>query len=292
MKNNKCLLVLHGPNLNMLGKREPEIYGTLTLETLNTLICRKAEELGISVDCRQSNHEGVLIDLIQEAESKYNGIIFNPGALTHYSIALRDAIAGIAVPTIEVHLSNIYGREDFRHLSVIAPVARGQICGLGHQAYLLALEAFANESTQDQAAWVLEKKINLSREKTRAVRGAIDVAMNDEQEILQATTELLREIILKNNIRKEDAVAVIFSVTADLNAAFPARAARQMGWNDVPLFDVVEIDVPGALPRCIRVLLLFNTNKGLHEMAHVYLKGAIALRKDLQTPDISQNKKG
>lgn len=288
MKKNKSFLVLHGPNLNLLGKREPGIYGTLTLEALNELIYREAEKLGVSVDCHQSNHEGALIDLIQGAEEKYDGIAFNPGALTHYSIALRDAVAVITVPTIEVHLSNIYGREDFRHLSVIAPVALGQISGLGPQGYLLALQALADKSREKPPEERVEGAAgNRPMCKTRAIRGAIDVTSNDEHEILSATAELLQEIVIKNNIKKEDAAGIFFSVTKDLNAIFPAKAARQMGWTDVPLFDVVEIDVPGALPRCIRILLLLNTNKGLHEMVHVYLKGAVALRKDLQAPEYS-----
>ncbi len=288
MKKNKSFLVLHGPNLNLLGKREPGIYGTLTLKALNGLIYREAEKLGVSVDCHQSNHEGALIDLIQEAEAKYDGIVFNPGAFTHYSIALRDAVAAITVPIIEVHLSNIYGREDFRRQSVIAPVALGQISGLGSQGYLLALHALADKNGEKPSEErMLEAAGNRTMYKTRAIRGAIDVASNDEHEILSATAELLQQIAIKNNIKKEDAAAVFFSVTEDLNAVFPAKAARQMGWTDVPLFDVVEIDVPGALPRCIRVLLLLNTNKGLHEMVHVYLKGAVALRKDLQMPEYS-----
>lgn len=283
MNKNKKLLVLHGPNLNLLGKREPEIYGRLTLEELNNLVYREAERLGVSVDCHQSNHEGILIDLIHGAESKYDGIVFNPGAFTHYSIALRDAVAGVTVPTIEVHLSNISSREDFRHRSVIAPVAWGQISGLGPQGYLLAMralvdrekEVFSREGNEETAGKQLISK-------TRAVRGAIDVSSNDENEILEATTELLQEMVTINNINKSDIAAVIFSVTSDLNAVFPAKAARRMGWTDVPLLDVAEIDVPGALPRCIRVLMFLNTDKSLLEIKHVYLKGAAALRKDLR----------
>lgn len=116
----------------------------------------------------------------------------------------------------------------------------------------------------------------------RGIRGAIDVAANDAAEILEATKELLQEMLQKNSLAKDDLGAVIFSMTADLNAVFPAQAARQMGWVYVPLFDTSEIDVPGALPRCIRVLMLINTTKTPREIRHVYLRGAAALREDLQ----------
>lgn len=285
-KNMMRLLVLHGPNLNLLGKRELEIYGTLTLEALNEMIYREAEEIGVAVDCYQSNHEGTLIDLIHGAEGQYAGIVFNPGAFTHYSIALRDALAGIKIPAIEVHLSNIYGREEFRHQSVIAPAARGQISGLGPQSYLLAMRALAQKNSLTFSSEE-ERKNNLTDgrkfgSKARAVRGAIDVHANDEKNILEATTELLQQIVTKNNIVKEDIAAVIFSLTSDLNAVFPAKAARQMGWTDIPLFDTVEIPVPGALPRCIRVLMLVNTNRKAQEIKHIYLRGAAVLRDDLR----------
>ena len=146
-EDNKRLLVLHGPNLNLLGKREPEIYGSLTIKSLNELIYGEAERLGIGVDCYQSNSEGTLIDLIHGAELRYEGIVINAGAFTHYSIALRDALAGVGVPAIEVHLSNIYAREEFRRQSVIAPVVWGQISGLGPQSYLLAMSALVNKDT-------------------------------------------------------------------------------------------------------------------------------------------------
>ena len=135
------VLVLHGPNLNLLGTREPEIYGSATLADINEMLKKRAEEAGISIDFLQSNHEGVLVDAVQAARGKCDYIIFNAAAFTHYSIALRDAIAAVEVPVIEVHISNIHQREAFRHTSVLAPVALGQICGLGVASYLAALEA-------------------------------------------------------------------------------------------------------------------------------------------------------
>lgn len=135
------ILVLHGPNLNLLGTREPEIYGYTTLDDINTMIAARAAEAGIETAFYQSNHEGDLVDAIQQANHKFDFIIFNAAAFTHYSIAIRDAIAAIDVPVIEVHLSNIHQREAFRHTSVLAPVAMGQICGLGVESYLAALEA-------------------------------------------------------------------------------------------------------------------------------------------------------
>ena len=137
----KRILVLHGPNLNMLGRREPEVYGALTLEQLNAELAAQAAKLGVAVECRQTNHEGVLVDMIQAADGAFDCIIINPAAFTHYSIAVRDALAAISTPAIEVHLSNIYRREEFRHHSVTAPVTVGQIAGFGSQGYILALYA-------------------------------------------------------------------------------------------------------------------------------------------------------
>ena len=139
----KKILLLNGPNLNRLGKREPEIYGNKTLKDLEERIVTLGKESSLEVICFQSNHEGELIDKLHEAEDTgIAGIIFNPGAFTHYSYAIRDAIAGINCPVIEVHISNVYERETFRHKSVIAPVSKGQIAGLGLMGYELALEAF------------------------------------------------------------------------------------------------------------------------------------------------------
>ncbi len=138
-------LVLHGPNLNLLGTREKEIYGSITLDELNQIIYDEAKRLKVSVDCFQSNSEGDIINAIHNAPGQYRGIVINPASLTHYSVALRDALSSVDLPAIEVHLSNIYAREEFRHHSVIAPVVLGQISGLGKYSYLLALGALAAE---------------------------------------------------------------------------------------------------------------------------------------------------
>ena len=135
------ILVLHGPNLNLLGQREPGIYGSLTLAEINRLLQAEGQKLQAEVFPLQSNHEGVLVDAIHGALGKHQGIVINAGAYTHTSVALRDAIAAVNLPTVEVHLSNIYRREDFRHHSYIAPVVIGQISGFGAQSYLLGLQA-------------------------------------------------------------------------------------------------------------------------------------------------------
>lgn len=133
------LLLLHGPNLNMLGTREPAIYGATTLEQINRAATDYAHQHGAELHCFQSNHEGALIDFLQAEGSATEGVVINPGALTHYGLSLRDALASLSMPIIEVHISNVYQREAFRHTSVIAPVATGQISGLGWHGYLLAL---------------------------------------------------------------------------------------------------------------------------------------------------------
>ncbi|MBI2934211.1 MAG: type II 3-dehydroquinate dehydratase [Chloroflexi bacterium] len=140
------IMVINGPNLNLLGKRQPDIYGDKTLDEINRLIKKRADELALEPVFFQSNSEGSLIDFIQANAAAASGIIINPGGLTHYSLSLRDALAGANIPVIEVHISNIYSREEWRARSVIAPVARGQISGLGWRGYLLALEALSAES--------------------------------------------------------------------------------------------------------------------------------------------------
>lgn len=135
------VFVLNGPNLNMLGLREPEIYGSTTLADIEALCARHAAAIGLKVDCRQSNHEGDLVTWIQEARDKASGVILNAGAYSHTSIAIHDALAMLDIPVIEVHISNVYKRENFRHHSTISSVATGLICGLGVQGYVLALDA-------------------------------------------------------------------------------------------------------------------------------------------------------
>ncbi|WP_085523393.1 type II 3-dehydroquinate dehydratase [Tuberibacillus sp. Marseille-P3662] len=136
----KHFLIINGPNLNRLGSREPDIYGHHTLEDLDQQLKQYGQNQQFRVTSRQSNHEGDMIDWVQQAESDYDGIVMNAGAFTHYSYAIRDAIAGTDIPVIEVHISNIHKRESFRHHSVIAPVVTGQIVGFGFQGYILALD--------------------------------------------------------------------------------------------------------------------------------------------------------
>jgi 3-dehydroquinate dehydratase-2 len=138
------VLVLHGPNLNLLGTREPDVYGVATLADINADLVRLGSELGVHVDCFQSNHEGELVDRVQQARAEGSvGIVINPAAFTHTSVALRDALSGVAIPFIEVHLSNVFSREAFRQHSYFSDIALGVICGLGPQGYALALRAVA-----------------------------------------------------------------------------------------------------------------------------------------------------
>lgn len=141
--NDFAVLVLHGPNLNMLGKRDKNLYGKETLDQVNAAVAKRAQELDMKVTIHQSNSEGELVDMVQRHAPQIDAIVINPGALTHYGLSLRDALEDAGLPVIEVHLSNIYAREPWRAHSVVAPIARGQISGLGWQGYLLALEALA-----------------------------------------------------------------------------------------------------------------------------------------------------
>ncbi len=146
------IMVINGPNLNLTGERETHLYGNATLNEIKEMLEERAEKLGAKVDFRQSNHEGVLIDWVQESREGFQGVIINPGALTHYSYALRDALVAASTPVIEVHLSNIHAREEWRSRSVISPVCLGVICGLGPQGYLLALEALVKMSVVEGGA--------------------------------------------------------------------------------------------------------------------------------------------
>lgn len=148
------ILVIHGPNLNLLGTREPHIYGRTTLSEIDDDLRARGQALGLVVETFQSNHEGFLIDRVQQAHGKVAGLVVNAGGLTHTSVSLRDAIAAVKIPTVEVHLSNLYTREDFRHHSFLAPICVGQIAGLGAIGYRLALEALADMLSGQQAAGV------------------------------------------------------------------------------------------------------------------------------------------
>ncbi|MCX5992228.1 MAG: type II 3-dehydroquinate dehydratase [Chloroflexi bacterium] len=139
------ILIIHGPNLNLLGKRKKEIYGDKTLSEIDVMLQQHAKELGVDISTTQSNSEGNLIDFIQKESPNADGIIINPGALTHYGLSLRDALSDTNLPVIEVHLSNIYAREEFRHRSVIAPIAKGQVTGLGWRGYIAAMRTMVAE---------------------------------------------------------------------------------------------------------------------------------------------------
>lgn len=138
------LLILHGPNLNLLGTREPEVYGSMTLDDINEKMIALGKELGVDVSCKQSNHEGALIDALHDARTWASGVVFNPGGYTHTSVALRDAISAIAIPVIEVHLSNVYAREEFRHVSFVSAVCKGKVTGFGWRSYELGLRGLVD----------------------------------------------------------------------------------------------------------------------------------------------------
>jgi 3-dehydroquinate dehydratase-2 len=140
------IFVLHGPNLNLLGVREPEVYGSMTLDGINNKLMELGKELGVEMKCQQSNHEGALIDALHDARTWADGVVFNPGGYTHTSIALRDAISAIQIPVVEVHLSNVYAREEFRHVSRISAVCKGKITGFGWKSYALGVRALVESA--------------------------------------------------------------------------------------------------------------------------------------------------
>jgi 3-dehydroquinate dehydratase-2 len=137
----KKVLVIHGPNLNLLGKREPSVYGKVTIGDIDKALEARAKSMKVGLKIIQSNHEGEIVELIGSSPGRFDAILINPAAYTHTSVAIRDAVAAVDVPTVEVHLSNIYAREDFRRTSLVAPVAKGQVSGFGKTSYILALEA-------------------------------------------------------------------------------------------------------------------------------------------------------
>ena len=171
------VVVIHGPNLNLLGAREPHIYGRTTLREINQALESRGDELGLVVETFQSNYEGALVDRVQQAQATALGLIVNAGGLTHTSVSLRDAIAAVKLPTIEVHLSNLYTREEFRHRSLLAPVCMGQIAGLGAIGYCLALEALARLLPDHQPSTVGQSDLShssqvKSRTATSSKKGA------------------------------------------------------------------------------------------------------------------------
>ncbi len=145
------ILILHGPNLNLLGTREPEVYGSMTLDDINEKMITLGKELGADVACMQSNHEGALIDALQDARTWAAGVVFNPGGYTHTSVALRDAISAIQIPVIEVHLSNVYAREEFRHTSFVSAMCKGKVTGFGWVSYELGLRGLVSLLAARQA---------------------------------------------------------------------------------------------------------------------------------------------
>jgi 3-dehydroquinate dehydratase-2 len=147
------ILILNGPNLNLLGQREPGVYGSITLAEIEAGVRSQAEAWGVEVEFRQTNHEGQLVDWLHEADRGFDGVVLNAGAYTHTSLALRDAIAGIRVPVVEVHLSNVYAREEFRHRSMIAGVCAGQVSGFGAWSYILGLAALVNVIDPAKPGW-------------------------------------------------------------------------------------------------------------------------------------------
>ncbi|MEK6752332.1 MAG: type II 3-dehydroquinate dehydratase [Chloroflexota bacterium] len=138
------ILILHGPNLNLLGTREPEVYGSITLDDINKKMIALGKELGAEIKCSQSNHEGALIDALQDARAWADGVVFNPGGYTHTSVALRDAVSAIQIPVVEVHISNVYAREEFRHISMISAVCKGKVVGFGWRSYELGLRGLVD----------------------------------------------------------------------------------------------------------------------------------------------------